>query len=302
MKIVAALGGNALIEIGQNPTIQNQFKTASKAMQGIAGLVKNGNKVVLTHGNGFQVGQILLDSPQNPLEVSVAESQGQIGYVLETALLNELSKQGVSKSVAVVLTSVLVDKSDPGFKKPSKPIGGFYSKLQAKKLLKKGVRLVEDAGRGFRRVVASPAPQKILEAKTISSLYSNGVIVIACGGGGIPVIKENGKLKGVAAVIDKDLASALLAKNIEADVLLIITGVESVFLDFGKKSQKKILKMTLKEAKNYLKEGQFLAGSMEPKISAAVKFLEGGGKKVVICSVKKIMGAIDGKSGTTITK
>lgn len=306
MKIVVALGGNALISTGQEFSVKNEVKAAQKAMACVAELAKLGHKIALTHGNGPQVGALLLgheiagESVQ--LEVSVAESQGQIGYILLQSLQNALSKKRVSKNVVVVLTRVLVDKKDMAFRRPTKPIGPFYSKQKAAFLKKKALKLVEDSGRGFRRVVASPLPQKIIEQQAISKLFENGVIVIACGGGGIPVVKEKGEIKGVSAVIDKDHASALLASHIGADLLLVVTSVEFVCLNFGKKNEERIFKMNVPLAKKFLKAGQFAEGSMQPKIEAAVHFLQKGGKKAVICSVGKMLDALQGKSGTLIVR
>ena len=307
MKIVVALGGNALLKKGELLSIKNEFLAAKKAVEGIAALARKGHKIAVSHGNGPQVGALMLAHKSAgekifPLEVSVAESQGQIGYILSQSLQNALSKKRVSKKVVVVLTRVLVDKKDKAFRLPTKPIGSFYSKQKAELLQKKGIKLVEDAGRGFRRIVASPAPQKIIEQQAISKLFENGAIVIACGGGGIPVAKSGGKISGVPAVIDKDLASALLAKNIRADLLVIATSVEQVCLNFGKKNEERIFKMNLPLAKKFLKEGQFAEGSMGPKISAAISFLEKGGKKAIVCSVGKILEAMEGKSGTWIVK
>ncbi|MBI2053890.1 MAG: carbamate kinase [Candidatus Staskawiczbacteria bacterium] len=302
MKIIVALGGNALIEKRKEHSFENQQKAAKLAMKNVAVLVSAGHKVAVMHGNGFQVGQLLLQSPFLPLEVDVAESQGQIGYLLSQALLNEFSKRLGSKTSAVVLTHVVVDKNDQAFKNPSKPIGPAYSKKEVLVLQKKGVKFVKEAGKGYRRVVASPAPQEIVELKTISKLFNSSTTVICCGGGGIPVVKENGMFKGVGAVIDKDLASSLLAIKLKAGVLLILAAVDFVFLNFGKKNQKKISQMTIKEAKKYLREGHFSAGSMGPKILAAIKFLENGGEKVIICSVKNALMALKGKTGTVITR
>ncbi|MEK6942382.1 MAG: carbamate kinase [archaeon] len=306
MKIVVALGGNALVLRGQGVSVINEFREAQKAMAHVAGLVALGHKIAITHGNGPQVGELMLGheiaGEKVPLEVSVAESQGQIGYVLSQSLQNAFSKKNVSMGVAVVLTQVLVDKKDRAFKRPSKPVGPFYSKRQALALKKKGVRMIEDAGRGYRRVVASPVPQKIIERQAISKLFEEGVIVIACGGGGIPVVESGGKISGVPAVIDKDLASALLALEISADVLLIVTSVDFVCLDFGGENEEQVFKMNVPLAKKFFRQGHFLEGSMGPKIGAAIKFLQGGGKKVIICSVEKMFDALHGKSGTWIVK
>ncbi len=309
MNLVVALGGNALLSKGEKLSVQNQLKNASRAMKSVSSLVKLSDCLVLTFGNGPQVGQIMLrnsaafgSGKENvSLEVSVAESQGQIGFVLEQALLNELLQKKISKKVVNILTHVIVDKKDPAFANPAKPVGPFYSKKKALALMKKGIAMKEDALRGYRVVVASPKPLEILEQKPISD-FSSDYIVIACGGGGIPLIRKRGKLVGVPAVIDKDLSSALLARNLKADVLLMLTAVKAVFLNFGKKNQIPISRMSLREAKEFLRQGHFLSGSMQPKILAAIDFIEGGGKKAIICDLTDGPLALKGLAGTTIFK
>jgi len=236
-----------------------------------------------------------------PLDVLDAEIQGEVGYLLEQALQNALQQRRIKKPVVNVVTQIIVDKKDPAFKHPSKPIGSFMTKTQAEQLRKKGIMVKEDAGRGYRKVVPSPQPLIIDEIQIIKDLIKKAV-VIAAGGGGIPVIKEQGKLRGVEAVIDKDRAAALLATAVKADELIIITSVPYVYVDYGKSNQQKISRMTLKEAKQYQKEKQFPEGSMGPKIEAAIKFLEQGGKKVIITSPEKVQAAVLGKEGTIIIR
>lgn len=307
-KILIALGGNAILKKGEKPSISNQFENTEKALSHIVNIIKR-NKVVITHGNGPQVGNILIrveealkEAYPIPLEVCVAESQGEMGYMIEQTLINLFKKHRISKPVVSILTQVLVDKKDPAFRKPTKPIGPFYTKKQGEVLKRKGLTIVEDAGRGYRRVVPSPKPIKIIEAKVIEKLLNQKIIVIAAGGGGIPVCKKYNELQGIEAVIDKDLASSCLAKTIKADTLINLTGINKVALNYGKKTQINLSKMTLKEAKKYLKQGHFPPGSMGPKIQAAIEFLTKGGKRVIITSPEKLEKALKGKDGTLITK
>ena len=302
--VVIALGGNALLRQGQKPSIETQFKNAQIAMHHLLPLLKK-YPTVITFGNGPQVGNILLqvesakDAYTIPLEVAVAESEGELGYLIEQSLRNELQKHRSKKEVTSILTQVLVDKNDPLLKRATKPIGPFYTKAKAKALMKKGMKLKEDAGRGWRRVVPSPLPKYILEAAAIKKLMEKNV-VIAAGGGGIPVYKHMGKLKGVEAVIDKDFASAQLATQIGAEKLLIITGVKKVYLNYKAHAQQAVSSLTIREAEKYLREKQFAEGSMKPKIEAAVKFLRKGGKTVIITSPECITQALKGKEGTRI--
>lgn len=306
---VVAVGGNSLILDSNHQTVPDQYRAACETMKHIVEMILKGWEVVITHGNGPQVGFILARSEYSrgilhevPLDSCVADTQGAIGYNFQMALNNEFKKRGINKSVATVVTQVLVDRNDPSFKNPSKPIGQFYSEEEAKRRKEMdGWDIMEDAGRGWRRVVASPEPKEIIELSVIKSLVDSGVVTIAVGGGGIPVIcDENGNLKGVGAVIDKDLASSLLASSLGADLFLISTAVEKVYLNFGRPDQKAIDKMTLAEAKKYIEEGHFKPGSMLPKIKAIVRFLEKGGKQALITDPPHIPQALDGKTGTWI--
>lgn len=308
--VIVAIGGNSLISDAKHMTVLDQYKAAGQTSHHIAAMVKEGYRIVITHGNGPQVGFILMRSEiaktqlhQVPLESCVADTQGAIGYQVEQTLMNELRRQGIQKQMVAVVTQVVVDKNDPAFKNPTKPIGPFFSPEDAEHHRKEdGWAVREDAGRGWRRVVPSPQPLEIVEQDVIRTLLENDIVVVAVGGGGIPVIrKANGNLAGCAAVIDKDLASCLLAKNLKADIFVISTGVDKVALNFGKPDQKSIDKMTLAEAEKYLVEGQFPAGSMGPKIAAAIDYLKNGGKHVIITQPHLLEGAIHGKTGTHIT-
>jgi len=303
--IVIALGGNSLLKKAQKPTINNQFKNAKETLTKLIPLIKS-NNVVITHGNGFQVGNILIRVEESlgkaysiPLEVCVAESQGEIGYMIEQNLQNILQKNKIKKSVVSVLTQVVVNKKDSAFKNPTKPIGPFYTKIQANKLKKKGFKVVEQIGRGYRKVVPSPKPISIDDVKIIQTLLKNKSIVIAAGGGGVPVIKQNNLLKGVPAVIDKDLASACLANSLKAKTLIILMEEPNIYSDYKKKKQKSIRKLTLKEAKEL--QPTLPKGSVGPKIQAGINFIKSGGSKVIITSASKLKQALNGKAGTTIT-
>jgi len=307
--IVIALGGNALLKKGERLTVDRQMKAMTSAMNSLVPLFKSRYNIVITHGSGPQVGNLILQNEMakkeispSPLYVLDAEIEGGIGYMLAQSLLNVLKKKNLNRPVVTVVTQALVDRNDPMFKRPTKPIGPFYSKNEAEVLRRSGFTVVDDAGRGYRRVVASPKPKEIIESKSIKSLCENGTIVIAAGGGGIPVYKIKNELHGIAAVIDKDLASSCLANGIGAETLLILTGVESVCLDYGTSREKKIKRMNVKDAKRYLKEGHFPEGSMGPKIEAAVEFLSNGGKRVLITSPGKMSEAFNGRAGTEITK
>lgn len=309
-KIVIAIGGNAIISEGQKGTVEEQYNNISKMCPYIADLIEEGYRVILTHGNGPQVGNLLLQGeaakdriPVLPIDVCVAETQGQLGYMIKQSLINLLRKRGIEKDVVSILSQVLVDKDDLAFKEPTKPIGPFYSKKEADEISKaKNYSMVEDSGRGYRRVVPSPRPLDIMEQSVVKTLTDNETIVITVGGGGIPVIEDNGVLKGVEAVIDKDYASSLLANQIEADFLVILTGVPQVAINFGKPNQEFLSQMSLDEAKKYFKEGQFPKGSMGPKIEAGIEYLDRGGKKVIITSLELLKDAIEGKAGTMIIK
>jgi carbamate kinase len=308
--VVIAIGGNSLIKDAKHMTVLDQYLAAGETSHHIVALVKEGYRIVVTHGNGPQVGFILMRSEiaktqlhQVPLESCVADTQGAIGYQVEQTLLNELRRQGLKRDIVAVVTQVVVDANDPAFTNPTKPIGPFFTREDAENHQRNdGWAVKEDAGRGWRRVVPSPKPLEIVEERVIESLLNQGVVVIAVGGGGIPVVRRvSGDLQGCAAVIDKDLASCLLAKNLKADVFVISTGVDKVAINFGKPDQKSIDKMTVAEAERYLKEGQFPAGSMGPKIQAAIDYLKNGGKKVIITQPHLIEDAIHGKTGTHIT-
>lgn len=309
-KIVVALGGNALQSGKAEPTAEAQLNVVKETCERLADLSEKGYELAVVHGNGPQVGRILLASetakdvtPAMPFDVCGAMSQGYIGYHLQQALKFALKKRGKDIPVATVLTQMVVDKNDPGFKNPTKPIGPFYTKEEADKLVaEKGYAVKEDAGRGYRRVVASPIPEEIVELDSVKRLFDS-TIVITCGGGGIPVIKhDNGELEGVAAVIDKDFAAELLAENIEADTLMILTEVEKVAINFNKPDQEDLSHMTYAEAEKYAEEGQFAPGSMLPKVKACMKFVQANPeKKAIITSLAKAIDALEGKTGTVVT-
>jgi len=309
---VIAIGGNSLIKDPKHQSVEDQYEAARESALHIADMIEAGYEVVIGHGNGPQVGFILRRSEiaakaegmhEIPLDVCGADSQGAIGYALQQNLQNELKRRGIKKSVATVVTQTLVDRDDPAFKNPSKPIGGFMDEAEGKRRQKEmNWTVVEDAGRGWRRVVASPLPKEIVEIDAIKALISAGVIVISTGGGGIPVIRnEKGDLEGVAAVIDKDFGSSLLANDVGAEVFVISTAVERVALNFGKPDQKWLDKITLTEAKKYLAEGtHFAKGSMAPKVQAIIRFLEAGGKQAIITNPENIGRALKGETGTWI--
>ncbi len=306
---VIAVGGNSLILDGNHQSVADQYDAAARTMVHVADMIEEGYNVVLTHGNGPQVGFILLRSEiarqqihTVPLDSCGADTQGAIGYNFQMALGNEFTKRGITKPVVTVVTQVLVDKDDPSFAKPSKPIGQFYTEEQAKeRIAKDGWEMVEDAGRGWRRVVASPLPLEIIEENAITSLAGQGFCVVAVGGGGIPVIRdENGMLKGTAAVIDKDFASALLASNINADTFIVSTAVPRACLNFGKPDQKDLEKVTVAELEQYVSEGHFKPGSMLPKCEAIIKFIKNGGKHAIITNPENLAKAIKGEAGTHI--
>ena len=300
-KVVIALGGNAFLEKGQRGTFEEQLKNIDKASKEIVKLIKKGWKIVITHGNGPQVGAILIQQsatkevPEMPMYVCGAESQGLMGYMLCESLGNDLQKNGIKKNIVTFLTRIVVDKNDPDFKDPTKPIGPSYKSPDG--LPKDWI--VKKTFRGFRRVVPSPEPKEIIEAETIKETVPNA-IVVACGGGGIPVFRKGKEILGVDAVIDKDKASELLARNIGADTLIILTDINSLYLNWRKKNEQKLDTITLAEAKKYYKEGHFLPGSMGPKIEASIKFLENGGKRVVICLFEDMEKALEEKAGSMI--
>jgi carbamate kinase len=305
--IVIALGGNALASRGG---WEEQLEVIAESCREIVEIVASGARVVLTHGNGPQVGELLIQQEQAsrivkplPLDVCVAMTQGQIGYLLQQVLQQQLCSQGLEVPVVTLITQVLVDPKDPAFEEPMKPIGPFYSESEAEKLRRTKGYILKRVGndkRAYRRVVPSPRPLTILEEGCIRDLLASGHLVIACGGGGVPVISRDGRLEGVEAVVDKDLASERLATALRAHTLLILTDVERVALRFGTPEQIDLEKLTLKEAKRYLKEGEFPPGSMGPKIEAAIRFLENGGERAIIASLERACEALEGRAGTEI--
>lgn len=308
---VIAIGGNSLIKDKDHQTVEDQYHAVAETCAHIAGLVEEGYDLVITHGNGPQVGFILLRSELAssvlhpvPLDSCGADTQGAIGYHIQRALGNEFRARGMAKRVATVITQVVVDREDPAFQRPSKPIGPFYDQEKAERYrAQRGWTVVEDAGRGYRRVVASPMPREIVEEDAVRTLAEDGFVVVAVGGGGIPVTRtEAGDLTGAAAVIDKDLASGLLASRIGARDLIISTAVEKVALNFGRPDEQPLSRMTLDEARRYLAEGHFAPGSMKPKIETAIQFLENGGERVIITNPECIVQAVRGERGTTIVQ
>jgi carbamate kinase len=308
---VLAIGGNSLIKDKDHIALSSQYQAVKGTSKYIAELIAEGLSMVITHGNGPQVGFIYRrgelarhELPLIPLDICGADTQGAIGYMIQKALLNEFRERGITKKVTTVVTQTIVDRNDPSFEHPSKPIGSFMQEDEALVNKKEfGWQVAEDAGRGFRRVVPSPIPKEIIELDVIGLLVKKGYIVIAVGGGGIPVIRnEQGDIEGVEAVIDKDLGSSLLARHLGADTFIISTSIDAVYLNFRKENQKSINRATLSEIKRYLAEGHFKPGSMKPKIEAIIQFLEGGGKKAIITSPENLLKAVKGEAGTTIVK
>jgi carbamate kinase len=306
---VIAIGGNSLIEDPQNPGIARQWDAVRKTTRHVADLIAAGWQVVVTHGNGPQVGYIMRRGEiaaregihDVPLDLVVADTQGSIGYMIQQALDNSLRRLGINRSIVTVVTQVRVDADDPAFENPSKPIGGFMTEAEAREFEAQGWHIMEDAGRGWRRVVPSPKPVAVQEINPISSLMMSGFVVIATGGGGVPVIRnEQGSLRGVYAVIDKDRASALLASQLRADLLLISTGVEKVSIHFNTPQQRDLDRLTLREARQYIDEGHFARGSMLPKIEACVEFVQEGGPMAIITNPANLAEAVAGKTGTQI--
>jgi len=306
---VVAVGGNALIKDKAHQTVQDQYEAAVETMGHIVGMIEMGWDVVVTHGNGPQVGFILRRSElashelhEVPLDYCGADTQGAIGYMFQQILHNQFLAKSMDKNAVTVVTQTIVDREDPAFKNPTKPIGSFMEEAQAREKIKtEGWTMVEDAGRGWRRVVPSPIPQRIVEADAIQSLIRAGFVVVAVGGGGIPVIETpDGNLVGVEAVIDKDFGSSILASMINADLFLISTAVEKVAINFNKPDQTWLDKLTTSEAKQYIEEGHFAKGSMLPKIQAILKFMELGGRQALITDPEHIMEALQGKTGTWI--
>lgn len=307
--VVIALGGNALLQRSQKGTFDDQYSNVEKTAKKIADLIERGYRIVLTHGNGPQVGATLLRHdaakgivPPFPLDACGAETQGFIGYMIQQALRNELKSRGMDKYVVTVITRVTVDKHDPAFEHPTKPIGPFYSKEEADKLgqLMPGITIKEDAGRGYRRVVPSPDPKVIAERLAIRTLVDAGFVVVSTGGGGIPIVEEGSHASGVEAVIDKDLAGQRLATLIGAEVFVILTDVEGAYVNYGTPKQELVKEVTTGKLQNYLSEGQFKEGSMAPKVLAAIRFVESGGDRAIIAELGKLTEALEGKAGTHV--
>jgi carbamate kinase len=311
MKVLIALGGNAILRRGERGTAEEQMANVRVTAKHLVKLLEEGDRIAITHGNGPQVGDILLKNelakatlPPMPLDVCGAESQGMIGYMLQQGLQDELDAAGLKLPVVTVVTRVLVDPGDPAFEKPTKPVGPFYTAVEASALREeRGWHMVDDSGRGYRRVVPSPLPVEIMESKTIAELFGSGTVVVAAGGGGIPVIRDkSGMITGVEAVLDKDRTAALLGRLLQVETLLILTDVAEVYLDYSKPGERAIGKMTVEECKTFLEQGQFPTGSMGPKIESAVRFLESGGDRVIITSMEMAEEALAGKAGTTIIR
>lgn len=307
--LVIAFGGNAITKTGQKGLYDEQLINIREACSFFAELIKRGYRLVITHGNGPQVGNVLLQNeladeivPTMPLDVCVAQTQASIGYAIQQELSNALIQEGLNIPVVTIITRVLVDKDDPAFHNPTKPIGPFYNKNEALIYMQeRKYRMVEDSGRGWRRVVPSPSPIRIIEREVIRVLLKAGVIIITSGGGGIPVCQDKeSKYQGVSAVIDKDLAGNQLAYEVNADTLVMLTEVSCVSINFGKPSQQDLKFITVSEGRKYQKEGQFPPGSMGPKMEAALSFIEKGGKRAIITSLNELSMALDGLAGTTI--
>ncbi|MEW9124996.1 MAG: carbamate kinase [Thermotaleaceae bacterium] len=310
-RVVIALGGNALQANPKDTTAEAQLLTARETAKPLVDLIEEGHELILVHGNGPQVGQLIATYeaaagvPAMPFPECGAMSQGYIGYHLQQAIGEEMRRRGIQKSVAAIVTQVIVDKEDPGFKNPTKPVGSFFSEEEAVWLQEeKGYVMKEDAGRGWRRVVASPEPIDVVEAPIVKTLVDAGHVVIAAGGGGVPVISgEKGVLEGIPAVIDKDFAAEKIAERLDADALIILTAVEKVSIHFNKPNQQDLDRMNLVEAKQYIEEGHFAPGSMLPKVKAAMKFVSSkSGRRALITSLEKAKEGIAGKTGTVIVE
>lgn len=307
-KAVIALGGNALVKKNQKGTIYEQFANTRKSVRSIVKMIKNGWDVVITHGNGPQVGSILLQNkiaknltPAMPLGICVAESEGLIGYMIQQCLSNALKKEDINRSVITLITQVIVDQNDPSLTNPTKPIGPYYTNEEVSHMQREGFEFVRQSN-GWRMVVPSPDPKFIVEGKIIKKMLEDGIIVIASGGGGMPVVeREDGGLDGLEAVVDKDLAAERLAEAVGAELLLILTDVEHVFINYETQNQKPLERIYLHELKEFYEKGYFPPGSMGPKMLAAIRFLESGGKKVIVANLEKSWESLQGKTGTIIT-
>ncbi len=309
-RIVVGFGGNALVRSGEHGTQREQIGHADRLARSLAPVLRRGHDLLLVHGNGPQVGNLLVQIeeavtkvPPLSLDVCVAQTEGSIGYFLERALRNRLTAEGIDREVVCLLTHVVVDGRDPALRHPSKPIGPFYTAYRAGWLRRvRKWSIVEDSGRGWRKVVASPRPRKVLNIPIIRRLLDDHHVVIAAGGGGVPVVEDaEGMLRGIEAVVDKDLTAAMLGRDLQADLLVSLTQVDQVFLNFGKKTQRAIARMTIKEAERYLRRGQFPAGSMGPKVEAAIEFSRSTGRDAIITSQRLCATAITGRAGTRIT-
>ncbi len=307
---VVAFGGNALLRPEDRGTQEEQIARAKQAARWLAEIVRYGYKLLVVHGNGPQVGNILVQAeeastkiPPQSLDVCVAQTEGSIGFMLQQAIRNRLESIGLPGEVVTVLTEVEVDVADPAFKRPTKPIGPFFTRYRAEALERDlGWTMREDAGRGWRHVVPSPKPLRILNIRTIARMLEEASVVIAAGGGGVPVVKgRDGQWRGIEAVIDKDYASALLGAGLNADVYIVLTGVPKVAIDFGKPTQRYVDRMTVAEAEKHMADGQFPAGSMGPKIDSAIQFVRASGHEVLITDVEVLREALEGKNGTVIT-
>ncbi|HET6513777.1 MAG TPA: carbamate kinase [Thermodesulfovibrionales bacterium] len=306
--VLIALGGNALILPGEKGYIEQQFSHTNACMRPIAALISRGVRMVITHGNGPIVGNILLRNecakgyiPPMPLYICVADSQGGIGAMMAESLQSELKRLGMNRAVAAIITHVLVDGNDPAFREPTKPIGPHYSDDEARKHVEQGWVMRKIPGRGWRRLVPSPRPGRIIELEAIKISFENGIVPIASGGGGVPVVEEDGRIKGTDAVIDKDLSASLLARELCLDKFIVLTDVDGVYLNWEGEHKQRLENLSMKDAKRHLLEGQFPRGSMGPKIEAAIQFLESGGKEVIIARPEEMVEAMEGKAGTRIT-
>jgi carbamate kinase len=306
---VVAFGGNALIRAHESGTLEEQVANAERAVRPLMRVIERGFRLLIVHGNGPQAGiemirveESVTKVPPVTLDMCVASTQGSMAFLLQNALQNECTRRGSPARVATVITQVVVDAADPGFEKPTKPVGPFFTEYRAHQLRRKqGWRMMEDAGRGWRKIVSSPHPLEIVEADAVRSLLEDDQIVIAGGGGGIPVVRgADGRLRGVEAVIDKDYTASLLAREVQAHLFVILTAVDRISIDFGKPTERPLRKLTPSEARRFLDEGQFPAGSMGPKVRAAVEFLEGGGREVIVTDEATMEAALEGQGGTTI--
>jgi len=309
-RIVVAFGGNALVRHGEEGTQRTQIHHAEGLARSLVKILKKGHDLILVHGNGPQVGNLLVQIeeaitkvPPVSLDMCVAQTEGSIGYLLERTLRNEMIVQGIDREVVCLLTQVVVDPRDPGLRNPTKPVGPFYTPYRAAWLRKvRHWRVVEDSGRGYRKVVASPRPIKVLNMAVIRTLLEHKHVVIAGGGGGVPVVEEaSGRLKGIEAVIDKDLTAAMIARDLHADLFVVLTDVDNVCLNYGRKNQRALSRLTLKEAERHLRRGQFPPGSMGPKVEAAVLFARSTGHDVIITSLRRCVSALSGRGGTRIS-